>query len=102
MLNFAIPIPNTPGKQDIEIEMSMNGQKQKLRYRVEVFRWENCPVQQEDRVDCIKDVLKDYDQEDWVIYHIGAPTNQYVPLTFIKKEDWVAQHKWLRGSISTS
>ena len=99
MLNFAIPIPDLPGKQDIEIEMTMNGRKQKLHYRVEVFRWEDCKTNTDDRVDCIKDLLKDYNQEDWVVYHIGMPTEQYVPLTFIKKEDWAAQHQWLRSKM---
>ena len=40
MLNLTIPIPDLPGKQDIEMEMKMNGHVQKLRYRVEVIDWE--------------------------------------------------------------
>ena len=52
MINLAIPIPSAPGQQDIEIEMSMNGIKQKLHYRVEVIRWSECQVglESEDRV----------------------------------------------------
>lgn len=94
MLNLAIPIPNVPGKQDIEIEMTMNGERQKLRYRVEVFEWADCLVGSRDRVDCIRDVVAAY-HDEWEIYHIGQPTDNYVPLTFIKKEDWAAHHDWL-------
>ncbi len=94
MLNLAIPIPNIPGPQDIEIEMSMNGTRQKVHYRVEVFQWEDCQVMTDNRVDCIRDLVEEYNNE-WMIYHIGMPTDNYVPLTFIKKEDWAAQHEWL-------
>ncbi len=94
MLNLAIPIPNVPGQQDIEIEMSMNGRRQKLRYRVEVIRWEDYQVLPEERANCIRDLLRVYDK-DWVIYHIGMPTDNYVPLTFINQQDWAALHQWL-------
>jgi len=99
MLNLAIPIPNVLGQQDIEIEMKMNGQRQKLRYRVEVVPWTECQAgNAEDRVDCIRALLREYDQ-DWMIYHIGQPTEHYVPLTFIRKEDWAAQHRWLWNEV---
>jgi len=96
MINLAIPIPSAPGQQDIEIEMSMNGIKQKLHYRVEVIRWSECRIglESEDRAACVRDLVQSYDT-DWVIYHIGVPTEAYVPLTFIKKEDWAAQLRWL-------
>lgn len=45
MLNLSIPIPNLPGKQDIE--MKMNDHVQKLRYRVEVIDWVECLVNEE-------------------------------------------------------
>ena len=94
MIDLSIPIPNVPGQQDIEIEMSMNGVRQKLRYRVEIVRWADCHIGTEDRVDCIRDLVKSYSDE-WIIYHIGLPTRDYIPLTFIRKEDWAAQHRWL-------
>jgi len=94
MLNLAIPIPDSPGQQDIEIEMSMNGRRQRLRYRVEVIPWSECQTGAENRVDCIRDVVRQYDQ-DWVIYHIGTPTERYIPLTFINRTDWAAQLQWL-------
>jgi|GEM_PF-139727 len=101
MLNLAIPIPNVPGKQDFEIEMTMNGQRQKLHYRVEVFEWAECEIVSENRVDCIKDLVKGYSDE-WEIYHIGAPSRNFIPLTFIKKGDWVRQSNWLWGTSESS
>ncbi len=94
MLNLAIPIPNVPGKQDIEIEMTMNGHRRKFHYRVEVFHWADCEIGTDTREDCVRGLVKEYDDE-WAVYHIGMPTDDYVPLTFIKKEDWARQHEWL-------
>ena len=36
MAYIAVPLPNLPGKHDIEIDVTINGQKQQLHYRVEL------------------------------------------------------------------
>lgn len=84
MAHIAVPIPSLPGKQDIEIEVTINGQKQQLQYRVELFYWEDCHIPVIDRADCIKQMLANYDQ-DWTLYYIGTPTDEFVPITFRKK-----------------
>ncbi len=96
MPHIAIPIPSLPGKQDIEIEVTINGQRQQLHYRVELFHWADCDIPTIDRAECIRHMLSDYDQ-DWMLYYIGAPTEQFVPITFVKKEDWVWQRKLMVG-----
>lgn len=85
MSQIAIPIPNTSEKQEIEIEVRINGVKQQLHYRVELFYWSDCRYTAIDRADCIKEHLKNYD-EDWQLYYIGAPTKDFVPVTFVKRE----------------
>ncbi len=97
MAYIAIPIPNLPGKQDIEIEVTINGQRQALHYRVELFYWDDCTVPTFDRVDCIRQHLANYDQ-DWTLYFIGSPTEQFVPVTFVKKEDLIKQRSLLAMS----
>ena len=42
MSHIAIPIPNLQGKQDIEVQVIINGLKQQLHYRVELFYWQDC------------------------------------------------------------
>ncbi|UBM57297.1 hypothetical protein LAG90_10750 [Marinilongibacter aquaticus] len=86
MAHIAIPLPNTKGKQDVEIEVTINGQKQQLHYRVELFYWENCSIPHVDRAECIKDMLSGYDQ-DWTLYFIGSPTDEFVPITFVRKDE---------------
>ncbi len=98
MSHIAIPIPRGNGKQDIEIEMTVNGQKQQLHYRVELFYWEDCEIPVVNRVECIKNMLSDYD-EDWMIYFIGDPNKEYVPITFIKKEDWATKKRMMKEAV---
>jgi hypothetical protein len=92
MPHVAIPIPSIPGKQEIEIEVTINGAKQQLHYRVELFYWSDCADPVIDRAECIRNMLTHYNQE-WMLYYIGAPTDEFVPITFVKKEDWQKQRK---------
>lgn len=98
MSHIAIPIPPSNGKQDIEIEMTINGQKQQLHYKVELFYWEDCEVPVVNRVECIKNMLSDYD-DDWMIYFIGDPNKDYVPITFIKKADWATKKRMMQAAV---
>lgn len=87
MSHIAIPIPKGQGKQEIEVEITINGEKQQVHYKVELFYWEDCSVPTVNRVECIRDLLNDYDN-DWALYYIGEPNDEYIPITFIRKEDW--------------
>ena len=96
MPHIAIPIPPGEGKQDIEIQMTIKGEKQNLQYRVELFFWSDCKTPTVNRVECIREVLGDYDK-DWKLYFIGEPTDEFVPITSVKKEAWEQKRKMLIG-----
>ena len=98
MLQLAIPIPPIKGRQDIDIEMTVNGQKQQMHFRVELYRWDQCATTEENRIACIQDLIQEYGS-DWTIYHIGLPTETYVPLTFVKTEDWHQQRKTMLEAV---
>ncbi len=100
MLQLAIPIPSLPGRQEIDIEMAVNGQKQKMHFRMELYRWEDCVASREDRIECIQELLQDYGDE-WMIYHIDIPTEEYVPLTFVKTIDWKRQRSLMMEALMT-
>jgi hypothetical protein len=84
MTHIAIPIPTAPGKQDINIEVTINNQKQFLHYKVELFYWDDCQNPQGHRADCISEMLSNHDP-NWTLYYIGAPTDKFVPITFVEK-----------------
>ena len=101
MLQLAIPIPSLPGRQEIDIEMTVNGQKQKMHFRVELYKWEDCNASRENRIECIQELLHNYGEE-WMIYHIDIPTEDYVPLTFVKTKDWQRQRMLMKEVLIDS
>ncbi len=92
MSHIVIPIPPSTEEQNIEIEVSINGIKHQLRYKVAYFYWSDCANPTFDRAECIKSLLLQ-NSDEWMLYYIGAPTDDYVPITFIKKEDWGKQRR---------
>jgi len=95
MPHIAIPIPSGPGKQEIEIEMTINGKHQEVHYRVELFYWSDCGLPTISRVECVRNILSEYDQ-DWMLYLIGEPTDDFIPIIFVKKDEWVKQRRLTR------
>ncbi|MEQ9422904.1 MAG: hypothetical protein RJQ09_00695 [Cyclobacteriaceae bacterium] len=81
---IGIEIPKLGEEQEIEVEVKINGIKKQFYYRVEIFYWEECPYPTEDRVECIKNLIKNYDNQ-WDLAHIGVPNDDYIPITFRKK-----------------
>ena len=84
MSYIAIPIPREAGKQDIQIEVTVNNEKQALHYKVELFYWDDCKNPQGHRADCIAELLAKHDP-NWTVYYIGAPTDEFVPITFVER-----------------
>lgn len=93
MSHIAIPIPVFPGKQDIEIQVIINNEVKSLHYKVELFYWEDCADPQGHRADCLSEMLAHHDPS-WTVYYIGAPTDKFVPITFVSKESkkWTQIH----------
>jgi hypothetical protein len=91
MSHIAIPIPTFPGKQDIEIQVIINNKVKSLHYKVELFYWDDCSNPQGHRADCISDMLSHHDP-NWTVYYIGAPTDKFVPITFVSRES----KKWMQ------
>lgn len=81
---IGIEIPQLNEEQDIEVEVRVNGIKKQYHYRVEIFYWDDCSHPPEDRVECIREVVNNYDKR-WDLAHIGLPTEEYIPITFRKK-----------------
>jgi hypothetical protein len=80
---IGIEIPELNEEQEIEVDVRVNGIKKQYHYRVEIFRWEDCSFPADNRVECIKQLVNDYDQS-WALAHIGLPTEEYIPITFKK------------------
>lgn len=81
---IGIEIPQLNEEQEIEVEVKVNGIKKQYNYRVEIFYWDQCPYPTDDRVECIRQLVNNYDP-NWDLAHIGLPTDDYIPITFRKK-----------------
>lgn len=84
MREIVILIPDIEPEQNVEIEVSINGRKKTMQYRVELIDWEGAGVPPNDKVQVIKHKIAEYDK-DWELMEIGAPNDEGIPLTFRKK-----------------
>lgn len=82
---IGIEIPDLNEEQEIEVQVTVNGQKQTYNYKVEFFYWDNCPDSNLlNKVECLKTIVSDY-PNDWQLTQIGLPTETYIPITFRRK-----------------
>jgi hypothetical protein len=81
MSTISIHLPPIEAEKAVDVEVSINGMKRKLIYRVEVFRWEDWCQPLEGRAECVKRMISAYDK-NWRLLEIGSPTDREVPLTF--------------------
>jgi hypothetical protein len=99
MAHIAIPIPSQLGTQDIEVEVSINGQRQALHYRVESFYWNEYGVPPANRAECLNHILSNYDQ-NWSLYYIGLPTEKSIQITFARKKEIVLLSPFLYSLLN--
>jgi len=83
---ISIELPPMDPKDNVEIEVRVNGNKQTYKYRVEVVNWEDCEEPPEIRIQCLRRVINDYNK-GWQLVHIGAPSDNSVPIMFRRVED---------------
>lgn len=72
-------VPNV--EKVINLEVHVNGENRKLRFRVEKFDFDSDKGSSEDLVTILRDRISNYDAE-WEIYHIGTPAEGEIPVTF--------------------
>jgi len=84
MREVVLQIPCLEAKQNIEIDVKINGKKRTLKYRVEIVELESGETDAEERVDTLKRVIREYDK-NWELINIGAPIETNIPIMFRKK-----------------
>jgi hypothetical protein len=83
MREISLSIPTLEAEQNIDIDVRINGKRRSLRYRVEIVAWEGAALPEEDRVDVLRRVIRNYDK-DWQLVQVGAPTDKTIPIMFRK------------------
>ena len=85
MKEICIHIPELEPNQTIELEVSINGKRHRIHYRVEAIDASDWEPQAEDRIDKLRAVIHDYDQ-DWELVQIGAEVKHVIPVMFRQRE----------------
>ncbi len=80
MAGINIQLPIMDANHSIEIEVRINGEKKKLLYRIELFKWEDCQ-QPDDQAKCLKEMIKKYDHQ-WQLVQIGGIRAENIPVMF--------------------
>lgn len=65
----------------VNLDVFVNGENRKLKFRVEKFDFDSDNGSSEDLVSILRDRITNYDAE-WEIYHIGTPAKGKIPVTF--------------------
>jgi len=86
MREIVILIPDLEPEQNVEIEVSINGRKKTMQYRVELINWEGAGVPPADKVNVLRHKIANYDK-GWELVEIGAPNDENIPLTFRRRID---------------
>ncbi len=76
-------IPNV--EKTANLDIYVNGEERKMKFRVETFDWNSENGSSEDLVNILRDRILNYDSE-WELYHIGAPYEDKIPVTFKFKD----------------
>jgi hypothetical protein len=84
MREIVIVVPEFEPEQNVEIEVTINGRKRVVHYKVELLNFEAEGVPPNDKVTVLKHKIASH-EKDWELVEIGAPINEKVPLMFRKK-----------------
>lgn len=84
MREIVILIPDIDIEQNVLIEVSINGRKKAMQYKVELLSFEAEGVPPKDKVTVLRHKVTSQ-EKDWELVEIGAPVNDKVSLMFRKK-----------------
>lgn len=86
MREIVILVPDIDIEQNVHIEVSINGRKKTMQYKVELLSFEAEGAPPKDKITVLKHKVTSQ-EKDWELVEIGAPVNDKVPLMFRKKAE---------------
>ena len=85
MREVVIQIPTLETEQNIEIDVKINGRKRVMKYRVEIYEWEEELKEGMEKVDVLRRIIKEHDK-DWKLVQIGMPSDKNIPIMFQQRK----------------
>ena len=84
MREICIQVPSFNENETVDVEVTVNGKKQHLNYRVESFDWSTSTAETRNRIEKLRDLITGYDP-GWDLVQIGIPDGDVVPVMFRRK-----------------
>lgn len=83
---ITLQIPTLEAEQNIDIEVTINGRKRRMVYRVEIVSWRDSEtaIEGDDRIEMIRRVVREHDP-DWQLVQIGLPSDDGIPIMFRRR-----------------
>lgn len=81
MNEICIHVPTLRDEQTVEVEVTVNGERRLMNYRVESFDWTLGGQDVRGRIDRLRSLINAYDP-DWELVQIGIPDGDLVPVMF--------------------
>ena len=80
MSQICINVPTFQAQHTIGVEVTLDGQKHVMNYRVESVDWPE-GLDPEHRIDILRTYIRDYDK-GWELVNIGPANGGLIPMTF--------------------
>jgi len=81
MNEICIHVPTLRDEQTVEVEVTVNGERRLMNYRVESFDWTLGGQDVRGRIDRLRSLIDAYDPA-WELVQIGIPDGDLVPVMF--------------------
>ena len=89
MSQICINVPTFRANHTIELEVTVDGKKSVMNYRVESVEWPDHLTPTE-RIEVLRNYISNY-QEGWELVNIGPAGDGLIPVTFRERSDLVRQ-----------
>ena len=81
MNEICIHVPSLRDDQTVEVEVTIDGRKRLMNYRVKTFDWTLGGSDPEHRIERLRSMINSYDPS-WELVQIGIPDGHMVPVMF--------------------
>lgn len=85
MNEICIHVPTLRDEQTVEVEVTVDGKRRLMNYRVETFDWTLGGRDVRGRIDRLRSLIDAYDP-GWELVQIGIPDGDLVPVMFRQRQ----------------
>ncbi|MDA1029010.1 MAG: hypothetical protein O3B41_08155 [Bacteroidetes bacterium] len=81
MKQICIQVPSLQSNQTVDVEVTVNGKKRLMNYRLESFDWSQGGYDTSLKIQRLRELIHGYDP-GWELVQIGVPDGNLVPVMF--------------------